>query len=555
MKENIWSNPIDTMRRGLDGGMLKLLTDKEVALIQEGAERLLFEKPCGGVKCDHEETMEIMKKHGAEVDYDKKRIWIPRDVIRHYIKKAPSKIIMGARDPQHDLDLGGKRVYFGSGGAPTQIIRLAEKTIDSSKCGDLKKLLDNESVDRSKFKNIVRGILKEEVAEYHLQDLINTARLAQAQKYLNFYLRSGEPLDLPEGPERDLNKVYYALQNTVKHVMAGYFKSAETFRLAVKLATIIAGSEEKFRARPLLSVVVCLMVPPRVVDGAVAEIFIEAARQGAPVAASSDPIMGFTTPPTRGALLTQLHAEQLFAIVLAQMVKEGAPVIPGYVVGVGNMQKPDQVIDASGYQSTGRYRGFLGGTVPGALMNASVAQLAHSQYMDVPVYNTAGLTDSKAPDSQAALEKMMSVLLSAMTGVNYIHHAAGFRKDMSEISYLQYVIDAEIIGMCAEILNGITVSDKTLMVEEMLKKDPGENFLNLARFTARRIRKGTEKEFYLPSKLIDLKDREDWEVSGCLCMHEKAEKLCREILEKGESIPFEKDVENKIRKQFGRFLV
>jgi trimethylamine--corrinoid protein Co-methyltransferase len=70
---------------------------------------------------------------------------------------------------------------------------------------------------------------------------------------------------------------------------------------------------------------------------------------------------------------------------------------------------------------------------------AAIHQL--SNHIEVPNYNSSGLTDSKIPDAQAGWEKAATTLLAAMGGSNFVHHAAGMLESMLTVAYEQFVID------------------------------------------------------------------------------------------------------------------
>ena len=53
---------------------------------------------------------------------------------------------------------------------------------------------------------------------------------------------------------------------------------------------------------------------------------MELARRCIPVALSSAPMAGATSPITMAGTLVQLHAEELSGLVLSQLVNPGAPV-------------------------------------------------------------------------------------------------------------------------------------------------------------------------------------------------------------------------------------
>jgi 4-aminobutyrate aminotransferase-like enzyme len=70
-----------------------------------------------------------------------------------------------------------------------------------------------------------------------------------------------------------------------------------------------------------------------------------------------------------------------------------------------------------------RSGGYVGGPAEFGMMQTAAAQMAH--FYRLPIYCSGGMTDSKLPDAQAGYEKMATLLLAAIGGCNYLHHAVG----------------------------------------------------------------------------------------------------------------------------------
>ena len=166
-----------------------------------------------------------------------------------------------------------------------------------------------------------------------------------------------------------------------------------------------------------------------------------------------------------------------------QSVRKGAPGICGSVGSVPDLRTMDH----------------LGGPIERAMLNAAVSQVA--QYFKMPLYSTAGTSDAKEMDIQAAYESAMSSLLVAMSGANYIHDIAGLMEADLTVSYEKLVIDNEILGMCQRVLRGIEVSDETLAVDLMIEKGPGQNY-----FTEEHTIRHMRQEFFTP-RLANRKKR------------------------------------------------
>jgi trimethylamine--corrinoid protein Co-methyltransferase len=262
-------------------------------------------------------------------------------------------------------------------------------------------------------------------------------------------------------PERlAVNEFYAALSNTKKHVMgAGY--TLQGARDVLQMAVQIVGSEEALRERPFLSFITGWMVSPLTYSPETTRVLMELARWRIPVALSSAPMAGATSPITMAGTLVQLHAEELSGLVLSQVVNPGAPVLYGGIPGMADMQ------DLS----------YRAGGVEFGLMNAAISQLA--AYLGIPNYCSAGITEAKIPSMQAIYEKTFSICQVALAGGNYIHHAAGVLDSIMTVDYGQFVIDNEIIGMAIKMLRGIEVDEEHLALDEIRTVGPGGNFLSL----------------------------------------------------------------------------
>ncbi|MBB30253.1 MAG: hypothetical protein CME25_15285 [Gemmatimonadetes bacterium] len=266
----------------------------------------------------------------------------------------------------------------------------------------------------------------------------------------------------------------------------------------IELGSMLTGGFEKLRARPLISAMVCWMVSPLHLANLVTDLLLEWCRAGLPIALSSAPMTGSTSPVTLAGTLAQLIAEQLNGVVLMQLVRSGTPVFVGYIPGLADM----------------RLGGYLGGAVEFGMMQAAAARLA--RHNGVPIYCSGGLSDSKVPDTQAGWEKMQTFLLLGVGGANFIHHAIGMLHNMSAVSINQAVIDNDIVGSAMRVLSGIEVSKDSLGVDAIQRVGPGGHFLG-DEHTLKHMR----SECYEP-QIADRRNREAWEDRGATTTRERA---------------------------------
>ncbi|MCK4793332.1 MAG: trimethylamine methyltransferase family protein [Desulfobacteraceae bacterium] len=472
-------------KKAFRGGQLRFLQESDLEKIHAAALQILNEV---GIKVPLAEAFKIYKRGGTMVDPGDMTVRFPHKMIENALQNAPSEILLCGREKSNDLVLGDKFVYAGTGGAELNVLDLETKQLRQST----------------------------------LKDVADLARLVDALENIDFYIRPVVAQDIPQ-ELLDINKYYASLANTTKHVMGNvYFP--EKVAEVVEMAALIADGKSELKKRPIISFITSWMLSPLTLNAGVTEILIEIARHNIPVALSSVAIMGLTSPVTMAANLALTHAEQLSGIVLCQLVNPGTPVIYGGCPGVADMK------DMS----------FIPGSIERQILNAAISQL--SQYIDIPNYNLAGVTDAKIPDVQAGYEKAFGLALTALAGSNYIHHAAGRIKD--GVAYEQYVIDNEIIGMAKRAVRGIRVNEETLAIDQIIDAGPGANYV-ASEHTVKFFR----DEFFQP-RISDRKARKAWEDSGCLDARERARLEAKKILENHQPLSIPKSCDTQIRKKF-----
>jgi trimethylamine--corrinoid protein Co-methyltransferase len=480
--------------KGLAGGLYKPLSEEDVETIHEASLHIL-EKTGFTYEAGLDSTLEMLKKSGATVDRKTDRVYFPRDLIMEQAGKAPARVVLYSRDGKNDLDLTEDRVYLGTGGAAV-------------------KILDLESGDPRPST---------------LYDLYQLGRLVDRLDNIHFFLRPCIPTDISEDLY-DVNAYYACLKSTAKHVMAGV-NDVDGLHQVIDLATILAGGKGQLQARPLISVVTSFAISPLKLCTQSTLIMQEAILCQIPVVLSAAPMSGSTAPLTMAGTLAQLHAEQLAGICICQLTSPGAPLLYGGIPGRANLTS----------------MGYLGGAVECGMMNAAIHQL--SNHIQVPNYNSSGLTDSKIPDAQAGWEKAATTLLATMGGSNFVHHAAGMLESMLTVAYEQYVIDDEIIGMCGKVLRGIDVDPEHLAIDVIEAVGPGGNFM-LADHTVEHIR----SEYYLTSAITDQQNRELWEQDGALDARTRGRQIAKQILAEEEQSYIPADVDQAIRERFNILL-
>ncbi len=245
-----------------------------------------------------------------------------------------------------------------------------------------------------------------------------------------------------------------------------------------------------------------------------------------PVAIPAEPLSGATAPVTIAGLLAGVHAETLSGVVLTQLANPGTPVLYACTAASTDL----------------RAMGYISGAVEMGLINAGAAAMA--QYINLPNYTTAGMSDSKLVDAQNGYEKGITATLVALAGSNFIHDAAGLVEFASTASYKQYVIDDEIIAMVMRAVRGIEVTDDTLALDAYRRVGPGGHFM-ADDHTIEWMR----SEHFVPA----LADRElliNWERAGKPNVEQKAIATARRLLKEHRPLGLPREMEQRLRSMF-----
>jgi trimethylamine--corrinoid protein Co-methyltransferase len=471
-------------RRTMIKGMFNPLTEEEIVLIHSHALKVLEET---GIEAKDTSALDLLTQNGASVNGT--IVKIPRSMVADALESTPSEVVLCGRNKRQSLVLKNREAHLGTGGAALKVIDIDER----------------------------------EPRNATLNDIGQIARLVDTLDHIEFYLRPVVAHDVSR-EDLDVNKYFAGMRYTSKHVMGSVY-SMESLAQVKTLGAIIAGSSDSLRKTPFLSFITCWMKCPLTLDPKPTQLMMEIVRDGLPVVLSSAPMTGSTAPVTLSGCLVQLHAEILSGAVLTQLINPGTPVIYGYVPSIANPYT----------------MGYLGGAAEFGLMNAAAVQLA--SYYGLPNYSSAGLTDSKLLDAQAGVEKALSILQVAMAGGNFIHHAAGMLESMLTVSYAQYVIDNDILGMVARIIRGIEVTPDTIAFDTIGTVGPGGNYI-AQKHTAKHLR----SEYFFP-QIMNRDVRKEWENQGSPDLWMKANEKAREILSTEPSPQIPSDIESEIRQR------
>jgi len=212
-------------------------------------------------------------------------------------------------------------------------------------------------------------------------------------------------------------------------------------------------------------------------------ILLEGVRRGAVLLLGSCASAGATSPVTLAGTLLQHNAETLAAIVLAQLAREGTPII----------------YDAASTIADLRSGVFSLGAVEYSLLTDALIPLVNRY--ELPVSTTCDTT-SPFIDVQNGLQKMLGYFCMMGSGVNFSKNA-GSLGNGTILSAEQMVIDSEIIAVAERFFAGIDVDTEHLAADVIEDVGPGGEYLT-TRHTLEHCRSGE----HFVSQLLNMQNAE-----------------------------------------------
>ena len=399
---------LDPCPPGQIGGTYRPLSDADLERIFATTLRLLSELGMGEVP---DRLRSDLIAVGA-VEADNGRLTFPKALVEDAIAAAAKTFVLHGRDEARSIEVGGNKVYFGTGGAAVQ-------TLD----------LDS-------------GIYRPST----LQDLHDFTRLQDTLANVSWYTRCCVATDVPETFDLDVNTVYALLRNTTKPV-ATSFTVAENVAPIVKMLDIAAGGEGAFSKRPFLKAHISPVISPMRYGEDAVDVVYACIEHNIPMSCITAAQAGATAPATMAGFLAQSLAETLASLVMVHAIHPGFPMV---------FSNWPLVVDL-------RTGAFSGGGGESAVLNAASAQL--SNWLGLPSGVACSMTDAKAIDAQYGAEKGISSLAAALAGGNLIYESSGMTAALLGASFEAFVLDDEMHSHTYRALRGIEVSEANLGFE------------------------------------------------------------------------------------------
>jgi trimethylamine--corrinoid protein Co-methyltransferase len=467
---------------------IEVLSADQVEAIHNASLRVLSDL---GMEFLGDQALDLLQKAGATVDRATRRVRFDPAMVTELVGKAPKRFVLHARNPAHDLVIGGNATVFSA-------------VASAPNCSDMD-----------------GGRRPGSHADY-----CNLLRLAQSLNIV--HLCAGypvEPIDLP-APTRHLD-CYYGYISLTDKVWHPYSLGRQRIVDALAMDRIARGIDETAQTeKPALITIVNTNSPLRL-DGPMIEGLIEMAAHGQVVCVTPFTLSGAMAPVTIAGALVQQNAEALAAIALCQLVRPGVPVMYG-----GFTSNVDMKSGAPAFGTPEYARAALAG-----------GQLARRY--GIP-YRSSNANACTIVDAQAAYESEMSVWSAVMGHANLVMHAAGWMEGGLVASFEKMIVDAEILQMMAEFLRPIEVTESTMGIDAMAEVGPGGHY-----FGAQHTLERYETAFYSPI-LSDWRNFETWRQDGAKTAFDRANVIYKELLAAYEPPPIDPGIDEALKDYMNR---
>ncbi|HTX90461.1 MAG TPA: trimethylamine methyltransferase family protein [Anaerolineales bacterium] len=459
---------------------LSVFTSDEVESIHRATLRVLSET---GLALTEPKSREILAGAGAKLE--EKRVFFPPELVEKCLEDAGRRPVIHGRGGSIRA-LGNGELYFHNlGGAPNVFDPASGKRRPAT-----------------------------------VQDVRDATRLLDALDNCHTITPFFTPTEVPGGI-MSLAMYRHALPHTVKPLQGPGVQFAAEARWAVRMAEVVGRPEEVLTLS--LSPVSPLSLPDHE-----AEAILEIARLGIAFGPLPCPTAGTTAPFSIAGAIVQQNAEVLAALVLAQLVRPGLPMI---YCGRLAMMEPRTGLSVWGGVEMG-------------MASAGTVQIGHRYSLPVNVYGFS--TNAHSLDIQDGFERALNAVLPALAGADELSGIGEMEAGVMG-SYAQMVIDDEFAGSVLRARKGYAADEDALAVDGIATAVATTHNFLAQKHTMKYLRSG---EVFL-TKLAERSSWESWETGGRAGLSERAQAQADRILKEHQVPPLEPAQEKELDRLLG----
>jgi trimethylamine--corrinoid protein Co-methyltransferase len=208
------------------------------------------------------------------------------------------------------------------------------------------------------------------------------------------------------------------LKDEVEQMNIMHENCTKPMYFAVTSDTALARAVEIYEQRKNIMIVFCLTRPPLEVNENFSEDFVKVVRAGLPVFISAMPMAGISAPYCYNGVLSMTHAEVLFGICAAQLLKPGA-----ICVHAGYPTIADPRIEYNPNY----------GLISHNFLNILMTHL--NLMLDLPTFQSAGTTHEEKLTDRAYADAKMGQALCVKYGFHMMRHPFAFLRYLIDFSF------------------------------------------------------------------------------------------------------------------------
>jgi trimethylamine--corrinoid protein Co-methyltransferase len=429
---------------------LQVLEPPLISSIVDEAKRLLDEV---GMEIRGAKMRERLLEEGLPTTADG-RVRFPPDVVDRAIESAPSSFKLFDRDGIERADLGGDRVHYVPGSSGLRVL--------------------DHRTGEARLANTT--------------DFVEYIRLGDGLEHLGYLATAFSTNEDIEPQVSDAWRLYLVLTNTKRPVVSGAFTEHGVERM-VEMMALFRRDRADLIERPMSIFTVTATGNFRYSEDSCQNL-MDCVDAGIPVEIVPVTLMGLIAPVTVVGATVFHTADVLAGITMAQVVRPGAPVLFGGAPATFHMKIASSPMAA----------------IEAQLLDVAYVEVAKS--LGLPTQSYMALSEAKEVDAQAGAETFGSALLAALAGVNSVS-GPGMLDFLLVFSLPKLVLDDELCAQALHFVRNVRNLDDIparALVDELL----ATQHLITSEHTSRYW----PEELYLPGRVFDRDNRENWTKAG-----------------------------------------
>ena len=382
------------------------------------------------------------------------RVRFPPEVVDRAIASAPSSFRLYDRDGIERADLGGDRVHYVPGSSGLRVL--------------------DHRTGEARLANTT--------------DFVEYIRLGDGLEHLGYLATAFSTNEDIEPQVSDAWRLYLVLTNTKRPVVSGAFTEHGVERM-VEMMALFRHDRADLIERPMSIFTVTATGNFRYSEDSCQNL-MDCVDAGIPVEIVPVTLMGLIAPVTVVGATVFHTADVLAGITMAQVVRPGAPVLFGGAPATFHMKIASSPMAA----------------IEAQLLDVAYVEVAKS--LGLPTQSYMALSEAKEVDAQAGAETFGSALLAALAGVNSVS-GPGMLDFLLVFSLPKLVLDDELCAQALHFVRNVRNLDDIparALVDELL----ATQHLITSEHTSRYW----PEELYLPGRVFDRDNRENWTKAG-----------------------------------------